>query len=99
MALLATESVSIALSGLLLPPEVGVNRHSHLIFGGQEQHIQFFLPMEEWENKQLLSINDCLIYDRPKKTTSLFNGNGMVEVLDSSMMSKCNNKQSIVEKP
>ena len=27
VALIATESVSIALSWLLLPPEVGVNRH------------------------------------------------------------------------
>ena len=30
MALIATESVSIALSWLLLPPEVGVNRHGHI---------------------------------------------------------------------
>ena len=29
VALIATESVSIALSWLLLPPEVGVNRHGH----------------------------------------------------------------------
>ena len=31
VALIATESVSIALSWLLLPPEVGVNRHGLLI--------------------------------------------------------------------
>ena len=31
VALIATESVSIALSWLLLPPEVGVNRHGHSI--------------------------------------------------------------------
>ena len=30
VALIATESVSIALSWLLLPPEVGVNRHGLL---------------------------------------------------------------------
>ena len=31
VALIATESVSIALQWLLLPPEVGVNRHGHII--------------------------------------------------------------------
>ena len=30
VALIATESVSIALQWLLLPPEVGVNRHGQL---------------------------------------------------------------------
>ena len=33
VALIATESVSIAIPWLLLPPEVGVNRHSLFIVG------------------------------------------------------------------
>ena len=33
VALIATESVSIALSWLLLPSEVGVNRHGHTLIG------------------------------------------------------------------
>ena len=48
VALIATESVSIALSWLLLPPEVGVNRHGLLgnhnddLLNGRQSSVQIF---------------------------------------------------------
>ena len=48
VAFIATESVSIALSWLLLPPEVGVNRHGLLgnhnddLLNGRQSSVQIF---------------------------------------------------------